>query len=245
MEQRNCVVCGDPLTGRKTKLCGKRACRNKRNRTTRDPAKAKAERRRQALKSLVLRDCTVCGKPTLKDRSNRRRVVCSYKCRWFVQNDGASCDIPETHPSRSSPLPPDHPARTRPRKPTFTMGYCQQCGSGYVDRWLADMSSRYCGSRCAKAAGRSRRRARKRGAFVADVRPSQIHARDRWRCGLCGALCDKSKSVPHPRAPTIDHIIPLAAGGTHEPSNVQTACFGCNCRKSNGSLGPEQLRLVG
>jgi 5-methylcytosine-specific restriction endonuclease McrA len=32
-------------------------------------------------------------------------------------------------------------------------------------------------------------------------------------------------------SPTIDHILPLARGGTHEPSNVQAAHFGCNAAK--------------
>lgn len=52
-------------------------------------------------------------------------------------------------------------------------------------------------------------------------------------------------SNPHPFAPTIDHVIPLDAGGMHEPSNVQTAHYRCNSIKSNGVLGQgEQLRLL-
>jgi len=39
--------------------------------------------------------------------------------------------------------------------------------------------------------------------------------------------------VPHPLAPTIDHVVPLAAGGLHEPANVQLAHFLCNARKSD------------
>lgn len=37
--------------------------------------------------------------------------------------------------------------------------------------------------------------------------------------------------MPDRLAPTLDHIIPLAAGGTHEPSNCQCAHFSCNSAK--------------
>lgn len=53
-----------------------------------------------------------------------------------------------------------------------------------------------------------------------------------------------SKAVPHPRAAVLDHVIPLARGGTHEPANVRTACFLCNSIKGDGG-GNEQLMLIG
>lgn len=77
----------------------------------------------------------------------------------------------------------------------------------------------------------NRRRARLLDAFVAPVDPAAIRARDRGLCGICGihvALEDQS----------LDHVIPLAAGGTHEPSNVQLAHRVCNSRK-----GAKPLRV--
>jgi 5-methylcytosine-specific restriction endonuclease McrA len=53
-----------------------------------------------------------------------------------------------------------------------------------------------------------------------------------------------SRLVPHPKAPTIDHIVPLAAGGDDIKANVQLAHFLCNSVKSNQG-GNEQLILVG
>lgn len=32
---------------------------------------------------------------------------------------------------------------------------------------------------------------------------------------------------------TIDHVLPIAAGGTHWPENIQPLCYSCNCSKSN------------
>lgn len=70
-----------------------------------------------------------------------------------------------------------------------------------------------------------------------------IAERDRNRCGLCRKRVSMTKSVPHPKAPTIDHILPLAAGGDDTRANVQLACFECNWRKRDG--GTQQLALVG
>lgn len=52
-----------------------------------------------------------------------------------------------------------------------------------------------------------------------------------------------TKAVPHPKAPTIDHIVPLADGGDDVRSNVQLAHFICNSMKGTG--GTQQLMLVG
>jgi len=91
---------------------------------------------------------------------------------------------------------------------------------------------------------KEKRRAVKRNAFVAKVYRKKVFELDGYRCHLCNKMCDKTKAVPHPRAPTVDHVIPLAAGGTHEPSNCRTACFMCNSVKGDRG-GGEQLALIG
>lgn len=76
-----------------------------------------------------------------------------------------------------------------------------------------------------------RRRARLLDAFVAEVDREEIWTRDAGTCQLCGNAIDRSQPWPHPLSMTIDHIHPLALGGTHEPSNVQLAHAVCNSRK--------------
>jgi 5-methylcytosine-specific restriction endonuclease McrA len=49
--------------------------------------------------------------------------------------------------------------------------------------------------------------------------------------------------VPHPKAPTIDHIVPVSEGGDDTRANVQLACFRCNSVK--GPRGSQQLALIG
>lgn len=91
---------------------------------------------------------------------------------------------------------------------------------------------------------KDKRRAMKRAAYRADVRPSLIYERDGYRCKLCGKRLNMKAAVPHPMAPTIDHIVPLAQGGTHEPANAQAAHFLCNSIKGDRG-GNEQLLLIG
>lgn len=69
-----------------------------------------------------------------------------------------------------------------------------------------------------------RRDAKKRGATLG--RPftlADVKTRDGNACYLCGTI---------PDSPQLDHIIPIALGGTHSLDNTAIACPPCNNRKS-------------
>lgn len=63
------------------------------------------------------------------------------------------------------------------------------------------------------------------------VRREDTWARDNGLCQLCGEPIDRDLAYPHHGSLTLDHIVPLARGGLHEPTNVQLAHHGCNMRK--------------
>ncbi len=63
------------------------------------------------------------------------------------------------------------------------------------------------------------------------INKQDIFVRDNWTCGICGEPILKGARWPHPYAPTIDHIMPIARGGTHTKDNVQCAHWGCNRSK--------------
>jgi hypothetical protein len=88
------------------------------------------------------------------------------------------------------------------------------------------------------------RKARQRGARCEPYTLAEVAKRDHYHCGLCRKRVAMSRLVPHPKAPTIDHVIPLDAGGDDVKANVQLAHFICNSVKGNRG-GGEQLRLVG
>ncbi len=78
------------------------------------------------------------------------------------------------------------------------------------------------GNRERKRAQQQRRSARLSSPVVEDVLAIIYHD----ICCYCGAVDD----------PTVDHIVPLVNGGTHEWSNLTTACKSCNSKKRSKSL---------
>ena len=89
------------------------------------------------------------------------------------------------------------------------------------------------------------RRARQKNAYVSRVSTKKIYERDKGICQICGKPIDLKCKPPHPMSLSIDHIIPLSLGGTHQPSNVQIAHMICNATKGNRIIdGGEQLRLL-
>ncbi|WP_434744799.1 HNH endonuclease [Streptomyces sp. A-14] len=103
------------------------------------------------------------------------------------------------------------------------------------DTWFVtdNPRDRNCSPRCGRRADKDKRRALERQAFVAPVSRPQVYERDHWTCQLCREPVVRDQVVPHPQAPTLDHVIPLARGGTHEPANVQLAHYLCNSIKTD------------
>jgi 5-methylcytosine-specific restriction endonuclease McrA len=50
-------------------------------------------------------------------------------------------------------------------------------------------------------------------------------------CGICGLDVDLTLRKPDVMRASIDHIMPVARGGTNERSNLQLAHLLCNMRK--------------
>ncbi len=59
-----------------------------------------------------------------------------------------------------------------------------------------------------------------------------LFARDRGRCGYCGAP-----------ASTVDHVVPRSRGGRHEWANVVVACARCNHVKADRTVSELGWRL--
>lgn len=70
-----------------------------------------------------------------------------------------------------------------------------------------------------------------RGAF--EKNKKRIYA-SQSVCGICGKPVDFSLKYPHPLAPCIDHIVPIAKGGhPSDIENLQLAHWTCNRQKSD------------
>lgn len=103
--------------------------------------------------------------------------------------------------------------------------------------------SRYCSQPCRDVArvddnprwGRFRRE-RVAAVTVETFTRLEIFVRDNWTCGICSHPIEAQRRHPDPLSPSIDHIVPIARGGTHERSNVQAAHLVCNLRKGTRLL---------
>lgn len=62
---------------------------------------------------------------------------------------------------------------------------------------------------------------------------TKLYMRDNGICQLCGRHIDFDCDSNSKHYPSIDHIKPIAKGGTHTWDNVQLACRQCNSIKSD------------
>lgn len=106
----------------------------------------------------------------------------------------------------------------------------------------------FCSERCNSSAHsvtrKMFRRSGERGrANQALVLLAALGLRDGWRCGICGKKVNHDLRHPDLLAPSVDHIVPLARGGTNDPGNLQIAHFRCNFSKRGELLGNAQPHL--
>lgn len=205
--------------------------------------------------------CGHCGRTVQAQRP--RAKYCSKTCGALAHTEHASAgqraQVAQRAAQRAArrlPVlydgPPFQRQPKRPPKPIkgrkgrYFAGTCKVCDYHFV----SPMPSATCSMDCQttyfnqmRRIAKDRRRSRERDAYVENVYRKQVFKRDGYRCHLCCKKVDPTKQVPHPKAPTLDHIIPLACGGKHEPSNCRTACFRCNSTKGDRG-GGEQLLLI-
>ena len=63
----------------------------------------------------------------------------------------------------------------------------------------------------------------------------RIWLRDNYKCNYCGRDLKSEYEQNYPYSGceiTVDHVIALVDGGTHDESNLVTACKECNVKRS-------------
>lgn len=111
------------------------------------------------------------------------------------------------------------------------------CGRHSVPRmWTPAYTSR---------SERLKRESRSAGSYAARMRklgidgtierldPLSIYGRDGWHCQICRTPVDPQRAWPDMWSATLDHRIPLTAGGEHSASNVQLSHWICNLHKGD------------
>jgi len=173
--------------------------------------------------------CVVCGKPFR--RATPAQSICSDECvtarsrEWSIKHH-----ILKVYGDNGKDV-------------TYR---CRECGSVFAPEY-GNKRRTFCSQSCLdRHSGRIRRqieRARLRGVRRESIDPIKVFIRDGWMCQICGITTPRRlRGTIEPNAPEMDHIVPLAAGGSHTYDNVQCACRACNNAKGAG-VAHDQLRL--
>jgi 5-methylcytosine-specific restriction endonuclease McrA len=129
------------------------------------------------------------------------------------------------------------------------MGYiCPYCGEGLPEDELCPCQSGGPFDDRQRGNDHRRRIQMKANGPAEAFKRAEIGDRDRWVCGICQdqeRLVDPRTGAPRALSPSIDHVIPLSAGGAHTRANVCIAHLWCNVEKNAGPApDPEYMRAA-
>ena len=118
---------------------------------------------------------------------------------------------------------------------------CQQCSNTFNDWGSIKKLCDECRDLNHSAQRRWMRikRERRMTGGASNISPARLYEMADRMCALCHRVTDHPRVWKQwvtykrwiPNAPTVDHIIPLAKGGTHTWDNVQLAHWSCNGEK--------------
>ena len=154
--------------------------------------------------------CATCRTPFPPSRRDQR--FCSERCRRAAFRDSTThtCSEPEC----------DRPLRARGMCSMHWRRWARATGAEHPPAWDDQRKARY-----------QERRARKAQVPSEEFSPSEVYERDQWRCGICGQPVDPALAYPDPHSPSLDHVVPLSAGGAHSRANTQCSHLRCNLSK--------------
>lgn len=175
-------------------------------------------------RSRIKLKCKCCGNVLERAKSTVRR--CNVKCEYCNEEE----KLQEARQNMVRFLIALKEAET-PKK-------CTNCGRVFFS---THPTQKYCTTDCKKKRKRRMssssygRRCRYYGVYYdSSVTRIKVIKKDNNTCQICGKICNPNDlrwGTFGPDFPTLDHIVPLAKGGTHTWGNVQCACGICNSTK--------------
>ena len=126
-------------------------------------------------------------------------------------------------------------AHNKGKRKEYRSGICMMCGEPFItlnDKQIC------CSEHCRRQRdtiirNRRLRHLKEEGRLDETVTLKKVFQKFNGICQGCGNTLSFESEVTSNKYPSVDHIIPLSKGGTHEWSNVQLLCRGCNIAKSN------------
>ena len=120
---------------------------------------------------------------------------------------------------------------------------CKNCGIEFCMEATGYNSEQYCSKKCqSRYFNRTKNEKRidrlKSRKHDTDITLEKLFKRDGGVCYICGKACDWSDiaekdgtMIAGESYPSIDHVKPVARGGTHTWDNIKLACRSCNSLK--------------
>lgn len=172
------------------------------------------------IKSRLIK-CKRCGKEIIVTAG--RSIFCSEECRF-------SYAIEQEREERLKEI-----------------RICKTCGSEFHS---AHGGKLYCSDKCSRKAARGKmriskdKRLRLNGKVDYSITLHKVISKDSNICYICGRPCNEHDMIINEDGyyiagnsyPSIDHVIPIAQGGTHSWDNVRLAHRGCNSKKGAKSM---------
>lgn len=228
MQTYICEICGKEFQRRKRKndacRCCSRECGFKLQRIEKAIRKSQKKKVIPKIKPITIRRCELCRRTYVA--KSRRQKYCSNECSYNKHLDD------------------EHVEAERKFVPVKKV--CRWCGNEFITSFKN--RGLYCSEICREAFEKKRKHElynrRLRGKIVDHgININILIERYDGICQLCGKPVDINDKEKHAYGfvygnlyPSIDHIIPLAKGGTHSWRNVQLAHRLCNSIKSDDLL---------
>ncbi len=119
----------------------------------------------------------------------------------------------------------------RPKQKMIDMRKCCFCGNDYEK--TKQTGAKYCSSDCASLAKKLSDAMREKNTRMS------IFNRDNHKC----VYCNRSP-IEHDVVLQVDHIIPLAKGGSSTVDNLVTSCSECNVSKLANAIADDKLNAI-
>lgn len=205
------------------KHCGKEFMPKQSNRATYCSRQCSYEDKKAKAKAKINPKCIVCGKE-FKGRTDAK--YCSDKCRKENDRRKSNEYLKSKHKNKKH--------------------ICKECGKEFIPEY-GNKRRTFCSDTCLKeyvhqlSKVRRRRKIKENGEVDLGITLNKLIKRDKDICKMCGKAIDIhdylinkcGNFIVGDKYPSIDHIIPIAKGGTHTWNNVQLAHFRCNTLKSD------------
>lgn len=210
---KTCPSCGDPVFGKRATYCSRR-CVNRAYQTSGTYKRARNNTRGNRSTEYYDCTCTVCG--TTWRARRRDSKYCTDECKsvGYLTTRYHTATVRQAMAAKG----------TRGRT-SFRYVACSECATPFITVHRQNIT---CSTAC-----RNRRKAR-RGQWRDRAKRLVVFNRDGYRCLLCGWPTNPDANVPHPLAPTVDHITPRAHGGDDSLGNLRCSHFICNSRRGVG-----------